>query len=435
MKVRAIMFGVASLLAAVAPTWGQTSTNSISLQAKLTGVPDGTVDLAVRFYDTETNGAQQGATITLSGVAVQGGVVSVPVSPVDPAVFNGATRYMGISVNGGPELSPRTLVTSVPYAVSSQVLAGGRVVVNATTGDVGIGTPMPNSSFGHAPTVHIEGLSPGLKLRDTEASDASGFEIFANAGSLTFVSNENGLPAFAISRDSNIGIGTTTPNSSVGHAPTLHIEGASPGIKLRDTVDPTPAGFEIYVNGGFLSIVNNRDAGVPFKISPDNVAIVQVLQITGADVAEKFDVSARSVPSSSDAGSPTGAKPLPGMVVSIDPANPGKLMVSTTAYDRKVAGVISGANGLDAGVVLGKDNPSPLIDGEHPVAMTGRVWVFADESGGRIEPGDRLTTSGSRPGYAMRATDPERWDGAVIGKAMTGMDAKTGMVLVLVNLQ
>lgn len=154
-------------------------------------------------------------------------------------------------------------------------------------------------------------------------------------------------------------------------------------------------------------------------------ADVQVLTITGADVAEKFDI----------APSATELKPVPGMVVSIDPANPGKLAVSTSAYDKKVAGVISGANGLDAGVILGKGNADPLIDGEHPVAMTGRVWVFADQSAGEITPGDRLTTSGVKAGYAMKVVDASLADGAVIGKAMTGVDASTGMVLVLVNLQ
>ena len=49
-------------------------------------------------------------------------------------------------------------------------------------------------------------------------------------------------------------------------------------------------------------------------------------------------------------------------------------------------------------------------------------------------PGDLLTTA-ELEGHAMRATDPERCHGAVIGKAMSALDADTGLVLVLVNLQ
>ncbi|MFZ4576687.1 MAG: hypothetical protein ACOYN0_20080, partial [Phycisphaerales bacterium] len=168
-----------------------------------------------------------------------------------------------------------------------------------------------------------------------------------------------------------------------------------------------------------------RDGNELFSVSNSGETRCRVLTITGADVAENFDIA----PTDSE------LKPIPGMVVSIDPANPGKLAVSTAAYDKKVAGVISGANGLDAGVILGKGNADPLIDGEHPVAMTGRVWVFADQSAGEIAPGDRLTTSGSKPGYAMKVIDEAKAPGSVIGKAMTGVDAATGMVLVLVNLQ
>ena len=53
---------------------------------------------------------------------------------------------------------------------------------------------------------------------------------------------------------------------------------------------------------------------------------------------------------------------------------------------------------------------------------------------GAIVPGDRLTTA-KLAGHAMRATDSLRSDGAVLGKAMTGLDKGTGLVLVLVNLQ
>jgi hypothetical protein len=74
-----------------------------------------------------------------------------------------------------------------------------------------------------------------------------------------------------------------------------------------------------------------------------------------------------------------------------------------------------------------------IADGDYPVALTGRVYVFACAEAGEIVPGDLLTTS-SRPGYAMKVTDYQKAQGAVIGKAMTSID-ENGYVLVLVNLQ
>jgi hypothetical protein len=125
------------------------------------------------------------------------------------------------------------------------------------------------------------------------------------------------------------------------------------------------------------------------------------------------------------------------MVLSIDPDHPGALRVATEAYDPRVAGVYSGGNGLPTGMIMGKEGCDLTAPGEDrlPLAMTGRVWVYADESNGAIVPGDRLTTSGLKPGHAMKVTDAARADGSVIGKAMTRVDVSTGMVLVLVNLQ
>ncbi|HEV2435000.1 MAG TPA: hypothetical protein VG077_03305 [Verrucomicrobiae bacterium] len=74
------------------------------------------------------------------------------------------------------------------------------------------------------------------------------------------------------------------------------------------------------------------------------------------------------------------------------------------------------------------------LDGDQNVALTGRVYVLADATGGAIQPGDLLTTSDT-PGHAMKATDRARAEGAVLGKAMTGLSTGKGMVLVLVTLQ
>jgi len=152
----------------------------------------------------------------------------------------------------------------------------------------------------------------------------------------------------------------------------------------------------------------------------DGVAAVRALDILGgADLAEPFDVN---------------GEPVPGMVVAIDPAHAGQLRVSDRPYDTTVAGVISGANGLSPGVLM-RDEESEHARGRHPVAMTGRVWCFADATSAEIRPGDRLTTSDT-PGHAMRVSDEARSPGTVIGKAMSPLPrGEKGLVLVWVNLQ
>ncbi|MBD3869680.1 MAG: hypothetical protein IFK94_16295, partial [Acidobacteria bacterium] len=149
----------------------------------------------------------------------------------------------------------------------------------------------------------------------------------------------------------------------------------------------------------------------------------EVLEITGgSDLSEQFKISAADRMRSLE----------PGLVVSIDPDNPGELQVCSTAYDRKVAGVISGAGGVRPGMLMGQKGS--VADGDQPVALTGRVYVRADATNGAIEPGDLLTSS-DRAGHAMKVADHGRANGAILGKAMTGLADGQGLVLVLVSLQ
>jgi hypothetical protein len=137
----------------------------------------------------------------------------------------------------------------------------------------------------------------------------------------------------------------------------------------------------------------------------------------GLDYAEGFDVAGA-------AGEVT-----PGTVLVIDPAHPGKLACSRTAYDRRVAGIVAGANGLGSGVRLGTGQF------DRDVALAGRVYcnVIALESD--VQPGDLLTTS-NVPGHAMKVADATRAPGAVLGKAMEPLaKGERGRILVLVTLQ
>jgi len=145
-----------------------------------------------------------------------------------------------------------------------------------------------------------------------------------------------------------------------------------------------------------------------------------VLEITGgSDLAEPFDINSSN-------------EVIPGMVVSIDPDHQGQLKVSEKAYDNCVAGIVSGAGKINTGLLLSQKGT--VTEGEFPVALSGRVYCFASDVNGGIRPGDLLTTS-DVAGHVMKSTDTEKSQGALIGKAMTGLENGTGLILVLVNLQ
>lgn len=119
----------------------------------------------------------------------------------------------------------------------------------------------------------------------------------------------------------------------------------------------------------------------------------------------------------------------PGSVVVID--SEGALKQSHRAYDKRVAGVVSGAGDCRPGIILGRQR---LKDNRVPVALIGRVYCKVDAGYSPIEVGDLLTTSPT-PGHAMKASNPASAFGAVIGKALRPLQSGLGIVPILVALQ
>ena len=250
-------------------------------------------------------------------------------------------------------------------------------------------------------------------------------------------------PRMIIKDSGNVGIGTVAPNHqlSLGRGPTWTRNGWGGSLELENATaigwKANAAGQRFgmgHTNTGFYIFRTTSDPGTAvspanydLSISDTGVTSVRVLQITGgADFAENFDVS--SEPMDNNAAAQVEA----GMVVSIDPLNPGKLALSAKAYDRRVAGIISGAGGVKPGMTMSQEGT--LANGKQPVALSGRVYCWVDASQGAIEPGDLLTTSATA-GHAMKVDDPAKAQGAILGKAMTGLKDGKGLVLVLVTLQ
>jgi hypothetical protein len=158
-----------------------------------------------------------------------------------------------------------------------------------------------------------------------------------------------------------------------------------------------------------------------------DVAVTGSITVTGdivlanADCAEDFDLS--------PVDGPTGTEVQLGMVVVLD--HHGTLCASTHPYDKRVAGVVSGAGDYKPGVILDRNASSqPRV----PVALLGKVYCHVDAADHPIEVGDLLTTS-ARPGHAMKASDPAKAFGAVLGKALRSLSAGQGLIPVLVALQ
>ena len=146
------------------------------------------------------------------------------------------------------------------------------------------------------------------------------------------------------------------------------------------------------------------------------VEVTGDVRLLNADCAENFDLAERVA---IDAGS----------VMVID--GQGFLRACERAYDRCVAGVVSGAGNYRPAIVL-DDRETGYA--RAPIALVGKVSCKVDAREHPIAVGDLLTTS-ETAGHAMKAADPARAFGAVIGKALQPLAAGLGEIVILIALQ
>jgi hypothetical protein len=204
--------------------------------------------------------------------------------------------------------------------------------------------------------------------------------------------------------------GTGVSGSSATGSGVLGKSGSGTGV---EGVATDPKGFAGKFTGnvsvsGAISTIGNA--------SFDGTVTAKDVIITGADCAELFDTC-------------VGAILEPGTVVVVDDG--GRLRASDREYDTRVGGVISGAGEFRPGIVLDRRLHE---DDRACLGLVGKVYCKVDADPAPIAVGDLLTTS-ARPGFGMKASDPTRAFGAVIGKALRPLTAGQGLIPILVALQ
>jgi hypothetical protein len=147
-----------------------------------------------------------------------------------------------------------------------------------------------------------------------------------------------------------------------------------------------------------------------------DVEVTGDIRLANADCAEDFDIANADLVE-------------PGTVMVL--GEEGKLQPSESAYDKRVAGVISGAGDFKPGIVLDKQQKRT---GRQPIALLGKVYCKVDASYAPVAIGDLLTTSPT-PGHAMKVTEQIKAFGAVICKALRPLREGQGLIPILIALQ
>ena len=456
----------AEMVRANAAETAVSTTFSYQGRLKRAGSPyTGTCDFRFDLWDAATNGTKLEELFVID-VPVTESLFAVELDFGDQ--FQGNARWMGTAVkctgDGSYTNLGREPLTAVPYAlglrpnttvesetqngftgVANAQYRGGLVGLNYGSGGYGVYGATPNGTgvfglsdnwigvygetdatggtgasgvWGRANAVSGIGVVGQAQAPDSigvkgVANETGGVGVWGQSNKNTGVYGQstNWVGVWGVSQDASGVYGVSSAQYSAG----VYGENKENGYGVYGTS----------TNGAGIAGISENWTGV-YGRSENGLAgdfegrvRVHVLEISGgSDLAERFAV--------------TGDETIePGTVMVIDPDNPGHLMPSNSAYDRKVAGVVSGAGDVQPGLTLHQEG---VLEGDTVVAIAGRVYVMADASNGTIEPGDMLTTS-SLPGHVMKATDLDLAQGAVLGKAMTELDSGTGLVLVLVNLQ
>jgi hypothetical protein len=283
MRVFFVLAFFVILVLAACPCWGGIP-NMINYQGMLTddgGTPlDGTYNLSFKIYGSKS-GPDSVWWEHHTGVTVSDGLFSVmlgSISSLSYSVFNDTIRYLGISVDFGAELSPRTRLTSVSYAYrslwsdsaaytvvgaenDSDWTISGNNMYSAVSGSVGIGTDNPSTKL------NVVG---GAFLVLTSAIGGSGCRIDGNTITGTGVNTPGSNPLHIKPGDNssyvllaedggNVGIGTDEPWSK------LHIHEAGVGQPAyaqftNDNTQTMPTdGFFVGINSSGNAYLSNHE--------------------------------------------------------------------------------------------------------------------------------------------------------------------------------
>ena len=238
-----------------------------------------------------------------------------------------------------------------------------------------------------------------------------GIGVFASSTSGEGMHGETSSPVFAA-------IAGYSLNPSGSSAGVWGSSKAGEGVhgETNSTGSAAVVGIQLNPASTGAAIFGEHKGDGPAGFFQGNVVVTKDIFLTNADCAEDFDIARAEAIE-------------PGTVMVID--REGALAQSHQPYDKRVAGIVSGAGPCRPAIVLDKQESHP---GRMPIALVGKVYCKADAQYSPIDVGDLLTTSPT-PGHAMKATDPGKAFGSVIGKALGMLEAGTDLIPVLVALQ
>jgi hypothetical protein len=330
-----------------------------------------------------------------------------------PDAAKGNVAAVWASVTWGPAGGASPQQTNSPpksCGVFGQVIGvtGAAGVCGSSDGDDGVrGVSTSAKNSGVSGTNNSGGY--GIFGTSSQNDGVRGQSTSAKSSGVSGMNDSGGHGVFGTSSQNDAVHGES---QSSAHAGVSGVNTAGGYGVYAQSVNQSVKGSPAGTAGIFLGNVE-----IQGDISSVNTVKVQTdVILQNGDCAEQFDMYGAMVPE-------------PGTIVVIN--DDGTLRESQCPYDKRVAGVVSGAGEYRPAIVLDQRASSA---GRASVSLMGKVYCKVDADPASIAIGDLLTTS-ARAGFAMKATDPARAFGAVIGKALKPLSTGQGMIPILVALQ
>lgn len=415
-------------------------------------------------------------------------------SPITTAIGASGT----VSVNGNVQVAGAISATAGNVSANLDVIAGGNVTANPTTGAVSgffgdfegsNGGVVGRDTFATGPHVGVIGVADsvdGLGIQGLatacaqEVTDTAPCDFSTGIGHTTGILGSSrspfGIGVHGINRRSTgrtIGVsGEVSSVDGLGVAGISHsTSGGTTGVFGQSS---SPIGNGVFGNNitsdqggtgvtghssaiggtgtsgiattttGFATgVYGEADSAVGTAALFNNAGggTILVGQAGGATLI-RFDGSGKGI---FDGGTQMGGADFAESMAVREGASryePGDVLVIDRTGRRRVALAQTAYSRLVAGIystkpgVLGTEHriDDPLVAREIPLGVVGIVPCKVTAENGSIEVGDLLVTS-STPGRAMKGTDRSRMLGAVLGKALEPLASGEGVIQVLVTLQ
>ncbi len=417
---------------------------TISYQGVLTDaqgnlIPDGNHTLTLKLYDAATNGSllfiETQTVPVVKGVfnAIIGSVTALPASLAFDRAY-----FLGVSVDGGAELSPRTPLTAAPYALRAERAsvaealipnAGGVVTrLNGQSGDINLigGGATTVSQSGNNIQIFSTGGGGGTGIQGVQSTDGSidiqnptgpvaNISIAANSITSDKIADGsiagNDIASGVIPNTSNfIANGTPAGGNLSGSYPNPQV--ANGAITTEKLADAAVTGQKIGSGQVVRSINSLKDdvtlsAGTNVTITPSGNTLTIAASGGGAGywAANGNDISnANSGKVGIGTSSPATKLDVRGDLTLEVGSSPTIFTSVSNAEENRYLHIINSPNspsasGLKAGGLLVSDSYGYANPGKNDLIVKGNVGIGTTNPTGKLEVvgGDALKLTGPGP--------------------------------------